>query len=490
MAEHLTRNEKVVGSIPTTSSSGMTTPLGVWSFLWNILKGGGMLEKNPELNKLDQDFGVLSLLKFTGPSIIMLVFVSMYVMVDAVFVSNFVGSDALSALNIVYPVTSVVLAVSVMLATGGGAIIAKNMGEGKDREAREKFSLLILTGLVLGVVLTVFGIVFLDPLLHLMGATPKLYRYCYDYIYILLLATTLYIFQLLFQTFLVTAGKPHLGLAVTVVGGLSNVVFDYLFIVRFGWGVQGAALATSIGYALPALFGLVYFSVCRRGTLFFVRPKWRKKFLIRSCTNGASEMVTNLAVAITTFLFNIMMLRYVGEDGVAAITIVLYAQFLMTSVFMGYSGGLSPIISYNYGCGNHHRQKKIFRISMGFVGTVSVLVFVLSLLFRREIIGIFTPADSSVFPIAMHGFVIFSISFLFTGLNIYASAMFTAFSNGFVSAVISFLRTFLFLSVCLLGLPRAIGPDGIWWAVPVAEGLSIAVVLWFFGKLKNEYHYM
>ena len=441
-------------------------------------------------NKLDQDFGVLSLLKFTAPSIIMLVFISMYVMVDAVFVSNFVGSDALSALNIVYPVTSVVLAVSVMLATGGGAIIAKNMGEGKGQEAREKFSLLIWTGLAMGLVLTVFGLVFLDPLLHLMGATPKLWDYCRDYIVILILATPFYIFQLLFQTFMVTAGKPNLGLGMTVVGGLANVVLDYLFIVRFGWGVQGAAVATSIGYALPAVYGLVYFAVCRHGTLYLVKPRWNKRFLLHSCANGSSEMVTNLAVAITTFLFNIMMLHYVGEDGVAAITIVLYAQFLMTSVFMGYSGGVAPIISYNFGCDNTARQKKLFKIGMGFVGTVSVLVFVLSLVFKDYVIGIFTRPDSPVFPLTRHGFVIFSISFLFTGLNIYASSMFTAFSNGLVSAIISFLRTFLFLAVCLILLPLAFGQDGIWWAVPVAEGLGAVVVLWFFRKLKGEYHYI
>lgn len=441
-------------------------------------------------NKLDQDFGVLSLLKFTAPSIVMLVFISMYVMVDAVFVANYVGSDALSALNIVYPVTSVVLAVSVMLATGGGAIIAKNMGEGKVHEAREKFSLLIWTGLVLGLTLTVFGLVFLDQLLHLMGATPKLWDYCRDYIVILILATPFYIFQLLFQTFMVTAGKPNLGLGMTLAGGAANVVLDYLFIVRLGWGVQGAAVGTGIGYAIPAVFGFMYFTFCRKGTLYLVKPRWNSRFLLYSCTNGSSEMVTNLAVAVTTFLFNIMMLRYVGEDGVAAITIVLYAQFLMTSVFMGYAGGVAPIISYNFGCDNTVRQKKLFKISMGFVGTVSLLVFVLSLLFKDYVIGIFTRPDSPVFPLTQHGFMIFSISFLFTGLNIYASSMFTAFSNGLVSAVISFLRTFLFLAVCLILLPLAFGQDGIWWAVPVAEGLGAVVVLHFLRKLRGEYHYI
>ena len=441
-------------------------------------------------NELDRDFGVLSLLKFTAPSVAMLVFISMYTMVDGVFVSNFVGDQGLSALNIVYPATSVILAVGIMLSTGGSAIIAKNMGEGKEREAKEKFSLLVLVGFLLGLAITAGAVAFFDPLLRLMGATPTLYRDCYEYLGVLILATPLYILQLLFQTFLVTAGKPHLGLGMTLVGGLANVVLDYLFVARLRWGVIGAAAATAVGYALPALYGLLYFTVCRKGTLYLVKPVWQKKFLLHSCTNGASEMVTNLAVAITTLLFNLTMLHYVGEDGVAAISIVLYAQFLMTSVFMGYSGGVAPIISYNFGRGNHDRQKKIFRISMGFVAVTSLVVLALALLLREQIIGIFTRPDSHVFALAVHGFAIFSISFLFTGLDVYASAMFTAFSNGLVSAMISFLRTFLFLVACLILLPLVWGEEGIWWAVPVAEGLAMGVALWFFGRLKGEYHYL
>lgn len=441
-------------------------------------------------NKLDQDFGVLSLLKFTAPSTIMLVFLSMYQTVDGVFVSNFVGPQGLSAMNIVYPLTSMVLAVSIMLATGGGAIIAKNMGEGREREAREKFSTIIWVGLGLGIAMAVLGTLFLEPLLRLLGATPNLYHYCWDYQFILTLATPLSILQLLFQTFFVTAGKPHLGLAITVGGGAANLVLDYIFVARWNWGVSGAALATAVGYALPAIFGLCYFLSCRKGTLYLVKPVRHPGFLLRSCANGSSEMVTNLAVAVTTLLFNIMLLRYVGEDGVAAVSIVLYAQFLMTSVFMGFSGGVSPVISYNFGKGNQERLKRLFRISIGFVTVTSILVFVLSYLIRDLVIMVFVSPADPVFTIAQHGFTLFAVSFLVTGFNIFASSMFTAFSNGLVSAAISFLRTFVLLSAALILLPVVMGADGIWWAVPVAEGVALLVSVGCFVRFKDEYHYI
>lgn len=285
-------------------------------------------------NRLSQTFNACSLIKFTLPTTIMLIFMSLYQMVDGVFVANFVGENALSALNIVYPVPSVIIALSIMLATGGSAIIVKKMGEKKAREAKEDFSLIIVTGLVLGIVFLVAGLLFLQPLIELLGATDKLYQYCYDYLLVLVLAAPLAVFQMLFQTFFVTAGKPHIGLTLTIIGGCVNIVFDYIFINLCHMGVTGAAVATAMGYAVPALAGLLYFWRNRNGTLYFVKPVFRKKVLLYTCTNGSSEMVNNIAVSITTFLFNILMLKYAGEAGVAAITVVLYAQFLMTSVFM------------------------------------------------------------------------------------------------------------------------------------------------------------
>ena len=440
-------------------------------------------------NHLGQEFHLVSLLKFVAPTVIMLVFMSLYQMVDGVFVSKFVGENALSALNIVYPIPSMIIAVSIMLATGGSAIIARNMGEGKEREAKENFTFLVLVGAVLGAGFLIFGVLFIKPLIDLLGATSVLYDYCYDYLLILILSAPLAVFQMMFQSFFVTAGKPHLGLSLTILGGLANIVLDYVFIRMFHWGVSGAALATAIGYAIPGLFGLCYFAWERKGTLYFVKPVFRLNVLLHCCANGSSEMVNNLAIAITTFLFNILMLKYAGETGVAAITIVLYAQFLMTSGFMGFSTGIAPIVSYNYGSQNIGQLKRIFRISMYLVSAVSVITFIIAEFCSEGLIMVFTSSGSEVFELTKQGFRIFSVSFLFTGINIFASALFTAFSNGKISAVLSFLRTFFFLVICLLGLPLIFAVDGIWLAVPIAEALAFFISIYYLVKYKKVYHY-
>ena len=441
-------------------------------------------------NQLSQKITTGSLIKFALPTTIMLIFMSLYQMVDGVFVANFVGSNALSALNIVYPVPSIIVAVSIMLATGGSAIIAKNMGEQKDQEAKENFSLILLVGFLFGMAFLVLGALFIEQLIMLLGATPSLYDYCYDYLLILILAAPLAVFQMLFQTFFVTAGKPNLGLATTVIGGCVNIVFDYIFIAIFHMGVTGAAAATAMGYAVPALVGLLYFTFNRKGTLYIVKPVFRKKVLLYSCTNGSSEMVNNIAVSVTTFLFNILMLQYAGEAGVAAITVVLYAQFLMTSVFMGFSSGIAPMISYNYGRQNIPQLKNLFRISIRIVVIVSLFIFLISELFASYVVRVFTSPESDVFQLARHGFLLFSVIFLFTGVNFFSSAMFTAFSNGKVSAIISFLRTFVFLVLSLVLLPLLMDIDGIWIAVPVAEALALAVSIFYLVVHRKTYHYM
>lgn len=440
-------------------------------------------------NRLAQEFHWLSLCQFTAPTVIMLVFMSLYQMVDGVFVANYVGENALSALNIVYPIPSIVIAVSIMLATGGNAIIARNMGEGRWQEAKENFSLIILSGLILGLCFTGFGLLFIKPLIRLLGATPVLYPYCYDYLLVLIVSAPLSVFQMLFQNFFVTAGKPYLGLVTTIAGGIANIVLDYLFIGVWGWGVSGAALATAIGYSIPALFGLAYFILNRHGSLYLIKPVFRAKVLLYSCANGSSEMVNNLAIAITTALFNLLMLKYAGESGVAAITIVLYAQFLMTSVFIGFSTGVAPVFSYNYGSQNIPQLKKVFRISIRTVAIASAAIFLIAQGFSETVIRVFTSAESQTFPMAKHGFFMFAFSFLFTGVNIFASALFTAFSNGKVSAILSFLRTLVFLVACLLLLPLIWDLDGIWLAVPIAEALAFAVSLFYLIRLRPIYHY-
>lgn len=441
-------------------------------------------------NILSQKFTTWTLLKFTAPTIIMMVFMSLYTMVDGVFVSNLIGENALSAVNMVYPIQSIIIAIAIMFATGGSAVIAKKMGEGNSQEAKRNFSLIIAVSIGIGIVVLMLGLLFIEPIITLLGATEALYNYCYDYLSILILFTPLAMLQMLFQFLFVTAGKPNYGLVATVAGGVANIVLDYVFMYSFGMGIAGAALATGIGYSIPAIFGLLYFAFNKTGVLCFTKFKFDMKVLLQACMNGSSEMVTNLATAVTTFLFNIIMIRYLGENGVAAVTIVLYAQFLLTAVYLGFSSGVAPVFSYNYGEENTQELKKIFKISMLFITISSVVIFILSIVFTPNIVSIFVKEQSEVFPIAINGFLLFSIGYLFTGFNIFASAMFTAFSNGKISAIISFARTFIFIILGIIFLPKFMGVSGIWLAVPFAEIVTLVLSFFFIVKLKKFYQYL
>ena len=438
-------------------------------------------------NKFAQNFNFFKTMKFTIPTMIMMVFMSLYQMVDGVFVSNLVGELGLTALNIVYPFTSIIIAISIMLATGSSAIIALNMGQKKNRLAKENFSFIILVAIIISIIIVILGILFINKMIYFLGATPLIFQMCYDYLFIMILATPLAMLQMLFQTFFVTAGKPKHGLFLTVLGGILNIILDYFFISKLNLGIKGAAYATSIGYGIVALYGLYYFTFHRNGQLYFVRPMIRFDVLKNSCSNGMSEMINNLAVAITTYLFNIIGIIYLKEEGVAAISIILYAQFIMTSIFMGYSGGIAPVFSYKYGAKDHKQIQKIFKISIIFTVVVSIITFLLAFVVAKPIAMIFASHSPYVLSLAIEGFYIFSISFLFTGINIFTSALFTAFSNGKISGFLSLLRTFVFLVISLITLPLIIGKNGIWLAVPVAEGL--AVIFSIITLFKNRYFY-
>lgn len=441
-------------------------------------------------NKLGKDFNFISLIGFTLPTMVMMIFMSLYTMIDGMFVSQFVNTTALSALNIVFPAMSVLLAVGIMLSTGSSAIIAKELGEGKVKDARRHFSFVILVGVLFGIVFAIVGLVFLEPLVWAMGANEAAFGYGCDYLRIIFMFMPMGMLQMLFQTLFVTAGKPYLGLTSTVLGGVTNIVLDYVFIVPLQMGVSGAAVATGLGYCVPAVVGLFYFTFFRKGALFFVLPKFDGKMLIKSCANGSSEMVTNLSMAITTFMFNVLMMYYAGEDGVAAITIVLYAQYLLIALFLGYSTGSAPVFSFNYGCENTKMLKRIFKISIKFVVVSSVVVFALSLMLADELVLVFAKIGTNVYDLSLEGFYLFASSFLFSGINIFSSAMFTAFSDGKVSAIISFSRTFLFIVVALLVLPLILGITGIWVAIPVAEFLGIIVSVFYLLKCRKKYCYV
>ena len=439
-------------------------------------------------NILDQKWNAGSLLRFAFPTIIMMIFMGLYTIVDTVFVAQFVNTDALSAINIVCPIINVTVGLGTMAATGGNAVVSRKMGAGKNQEAKEDFTLLIITGAMIGFLILLAGTIWMDEIIYALGASDLLFPYCKDYLMVLLLFIPANVLQTLFSNLLVTAGKPGFGLGLSVLAGVANIVLDYIFIVLCGLGIRGAALGTGVGYLIPTASGLVYF-LRSKGALSFTRPKWKWAVIRESCFNGSSEMVGQLAAALTTFLFNRTMMALLGEDGVAAITIIIYSQFLLNTLYIGFSMGIAPIIGFNYGNGNDVRQKKVFLISLRFIGTASVLIFTLSMFGGTHIVGLFADDASTVYKIAANGFTIFSYSFLFCGLNYFTSAMFTALSNGKVSAVLSFLRTFGLLAGGILLLPQFWGMTGVWLAVPVAEGIMFVVSALCLIHYRKQYSY-
>lgn len=441
-------------------------------------------------NSIQKDFNFISLIKFSIPTMAMMTFLSLYSIIDGAFVSIFINTHALSALNIAYPIFNVVIAIGVMLGAGGSALIAKKMGEDKLEEAKKNFSLIIYTAIAIGIFFTIIGGIFMKPLLTILGASDMLMPYCYKYALIVLLFTTPAILQVAFQYLFITAGNPHLGFVLTIIGGCLNIALDYIFIVPLDMGVSGAAIATGIGILIPALVGVIYFSFNRNGNLYFVKTELDYKILLKSFTNGSSEMVTEVSNAVITFLYNLIMMKYLREDGVAAITILLYMDFLLKAALLGFSMGVSPIISYNYGSQNIPQIKKLFKYCYSFVLASSGIIYVVSLILGPYIIGIFAHEGTNVYNLARSGFMFYSISFLFSGFSIFSSALFTAFSNGKVSATISFLRTFLFLALGLLLLPPLIGINGAWSASAIAEGLAMATSVIFVFKYRNKYQYI
>jgi len=440
-------------------------------------------------NSIAKDFKFFSLLRFALPTMVMMIFMSLYSIVDGIFISRLLGTNALSAANIVYPVISIVFAVGIMLSTGGSALIAKKLGEGKDREAREDFSFLTLVSFLFGIAILLIGNIFIEPIVRALGSTDALLPYCVDYLSVSLLLAPAAMLQMMFQTFFVTAGKPLIGLMLTISGGVANMILDYLFMGPFNMGISGAALATGIGELIPAVIGLFYFLFTRH-SLYLTKPVVRFQVLKESCFNGSSEMVTNLSTAVVTYLFNITMLKFLGEPGVAAITIVLYGQFLFNALYMGFSMGVAPVISYNHGSQNLPLLKRIFKICIGFISISSILITIMALVSSPVIVEIFTPIGSATYDIAKTGFFLFSINYIFAGINIYSSSMFTAFSDGKVSALISFVRTFVLIVLNILLLPYLIGVNGVWLAVPAAEFMTLFLSVYLFYKKRDVYHYL
>lgn len=436
----------------------------------------------------DQKWNAASLLRFAFPTIVMMVFMGLCTIVDTIFVARFVSTDALSAINIVCPVINLTVGLGTMIAAGGSAVVSRKMGAGLEQEAKEDFTLLILAAAGIGAAILICGTLWLNPILLALGASERLLPYCRDYLGLLLLFLPANVIQTVYANLFVTAGKPGLGFGLSVLAGLANILLDYVFIVPGGMEIRGAALGTGLGYLILAAAGTVFF-FRNRGALSFVKPRWRGALLTESCLNGSSEMVGQLAAALTTFLFNLTMMERLGEDGVAAVTIMIYSQFLLNTLFIGFSMGVAPVIGFHYGSGNRKQQRKILSICIRFLAAASLLIFALSISGGSLVVRMFTPDASRVYEIAAAGFPVFSVSFLFCGFNIFTSALFTALSNGKVSAVLSFLRTFGLLCGGILLLPRFFGITGVWMAVPMAEGIMFFVSLGCLIYYRERYHY-
>lgn len=429
-----------------------------------------------------------NMLKFTFPTMVMALIQVLYTTVDGIFVARFVGTDAMAALTLLSPYFSLLFALSAMLSSGGSAIVMRKLGEQKESEAKQDFTALILLNLFLGIFFTVIGVLFSEPLTTVFGASPQVTLYCKEYLfyYALFAIPTLLMSNL--QVYVVAANNPVLAFGVSLSAGLVNVGLDYLFVAAAGWGVKGAAIATGFSSLIPTVICIIYFFKKSR-LLYFVKPVFRIRTLIDSAANGMSEMATTLVSGINALLMNQALLRYAGENGVAAYTVIYYVFSAMTALYIGYIYGAAPIISYNYGQRDTDRLKKLTKVNLVFIALVSGISALTAWIFSGKLIGIFAGTGTAVYEIAVHGNFIFMFALLFNGFNTYASGLFTALSNGIVSGVIAFCRTFLFSLGAILLLPRVLQIDGIWLTTPVAEFLGIIVSLVCFFRYRKRYGY-
>ncbi len=439
---------------------------------------------------LSEHFTYPKLLRFTFPSVIMMIFMSIYCIVDGIFVSNFVGKTPFAAVNLIMPFPIILGTVGYMLGTGGSALVSKTLGEGDGEKANGYFSMIVFAAVISGVTLAAAGEIFLRPVAKLLGADGDMLEYCVRYSRILLAALPAFVLQNVFQSLLIAAEKPNVGLGLTIIAGVTNMALDFLFIAVFKWGVEGAAAATGISQTVGGAVPLVYF-LCRNDTPFRIRrTRMEPKPLIKTCTNGSSEMLSNISASLIGMIYNFQLMRITGENGVAAYGVIMYANFIFTGVFFGYALGSAPVISYHFGAENYDELKSLFKKSVVLLCLSSVVLTSLALLFTPPLSKIFVGYDRELFYLTCRGFRWYSLSFPLMGLNVFGSSLFTALNNGAVSAAVSFLRTLAFQVLAVLILPVFFGADGIWTAVIAAEAAALAVTAAFVIKNKNKYHYM
>ena len=439
--------------------------------------------------QISDSFTYGKLLRFTFPSIIMMVFTSIYGVVDGFFVSNFVGKSQFTAVNFIMPFLMILGAIGFMFGTGGSAIVAKTMGENKPEKAKEQFSLFVYTSAVCGIIISVLGIILIRPIAVLLGADSEILEHCVVYGRVILIALPFYILQYEFQSFFIAAGKPQLGLTTAVVSGVTNMVLDFLLIKVFSLGLVGAAAATEMSQFIGGVIPLIYFGRENSSTLRLKRTKFSKRTILNACINGSSELMSNISMSLVGMLYNRQLIRYAGNDGVAAYGVLMYVNLAFLSAFIGYSVGTAPVISYHYGAGNSGEIKSILGKSYRIIAVFAIIMFLAAELLGGTVAKIFVSYDADLLALTQRGFLIYSFSFLFSGISIFGSGFFTALNNGLISALISFLRTLVFQAVIVLTLPLLFHIDGIWASVVLAEILSAILTIIFIVKKRSTYHY-
>ncbi len=439
-------------------------------------------------NVYEKPVTLKNILKFAIPTIAMTVFMSFYTMVDGLFVSNLIGTNALSAINLTAPIIQLVTAISTMLATGGSAVIMKKMGEQKTEEAREDFTFLILVNVIVGIVMCIVGYLIMDSIFAGMNLSADVEAYCIKYLSRYLIFTVPILLMNNFTLYMIASEKANLSLICSVTGGVLNMVLDYVFIAVFDMGISGAAIATGLGYSVTAVVGLFIFSQ-KKSLLHFKKSVFRFKVLINAATNGCSEMATALVTGIITMMFNWTMLHYVGENGVAAVTIIMYVLMFASSLYTGYSYGVAPMISYYYGEQNHQKLKKLVMVSLKVIAGISFITVIASFMLTKPLVSVFARPDNPVYDLAVTGNRICTIALFFIGFNIFSSGMFTALSNGVISAVLAFSRSFVFMLIMMLVLPLILGVNGIWLATPAAELMALTLSVFMFLRYRTKYGY-
>ena len=438
---------------------------------------------------ISEHFGYRKLLRFTVPSMVMMVFTSVYSIVDGMFVSNFVGKTAFAAINLIFPFLMVLGVLGYMLGTGGSALVAKMLGEGQKERANRVFSLLVVSGAASGVGFGLVGIVLLRQVSLLLGADEAMVGLCVEYGRIVLLALPFFILQYMFQSLMVTAERPRMGMWVTVAAGLMNIVLDFVLIVVLGMGLRGAALATAMSQVTGGLVPVVYFLMPNGSPLRLVRPVMDWRALLQACTNGLSEFFGNVSGSVVSMCYNYQLMRYIGEDGVSAYGVIMYVQFIFFAVFLGYTIGSSPIVSYCHGAKNHAELHNIFARSLRIIGVMGVMLTIAMELLAWPLTKAFVGYDEALFELSRRAFMIYGLSYVLVGFNFYASAFFTALNNGVLSAVLATVRALVFEVAAVFVLPMVLGAENIWFSVLFAEVMSLtlsAALLW---ANRKRYHY-